>query len=272
MSALGSNLAGGSLVRRLLELGGKRLTFLRWSTVRMILGARNLFTTWQVGDGREEALAQQVEAHARQRDVDDVIRVIDDFCYHESIMMNVGDEKGEILDRAVQRTRPRRLLELGTYCGYSALRMVRVMPEEGRLYSIEFSAANAEIARRIWEHAGIGDRVTVLVGTLGDGGQTIARLAAEHGFTSGSLDFVFIDHDKAAYLLDLQRILSQGWLHRGSVVVADNVKVPGAPEYRAYMKTQEGRDWRTVEHDTHVEYQSLLKDLVLESEYLKAQV
>jgi hypothetical protein len=130
----------------------------------MILGARNLVTKWQVGDGREEALAQQVEAHARQRDVDDVIRVIDDFCYHESIMMNVGDEKGEILDRAVQRTRPRRLLELGTYCGYSALRMVRVMPEEGRLYSIEFSAANAEIARRIWEHAGIGDRVTVLVG------------------------------------------------------------------------------------------------------------
>ena len=54
----------------------------------------------------------------------------------------------------------------------------------------------------------------------------------------------------------------------GTVVVADNVKFPGAPEYRAYLKAQEGKSWRTVEHDTHVEYQSLLKDLVLESQYL----
>ena len=52
------------------------------------------------------------------------------------------------------------------------------------------------------------------------------------------------------------------------VVVADNVKLPGAPKYRAYMTAQEGRRWHTVEHETHVEYQSLLKDLVLESEYL----
>ena len=51
-------------------------------------------------------------------------------------------------------------------------------------------------------------------------------------------------------------------------MVADNVKIPGAPKYRAYMKAQEGRSWHTVEHETHVEYQSLLKDLVLESEYL----
>src|SRR5262249_31881379 len=80
-------------------------------------------------------------------DIDDVIRVIDEFSYEQSIMMNVGDEKGEILDRAVRRVRPRRLLELGTYCGYSALRMARVMSPEARLHSIEFSEANARIAR-----------------------------------------------------------------------------------------------------------------------------
>ena len=57
-------------------------------------------------------------------------------------------------------------------------------------------------------------------------------------------------------------------MHRGAIVVADNVKLPGAPAYRAYMTSHEGRDWRTVEHDTHVEYQTLLEDLVLESEYL----
>src|SRR5262249_59092110 len=150
-------------MRRLSELGGKRIPFLRWSTLRMILGARNLLTNWQVGDGREEALAQWVVAHARAGDLDDVVRVIDEFCYEQSIMMNVGDEKGAILDRAVERARPRRLLELGTYCGYSALRMTRVMPPDARLFSIEFSEANARIARPIWDHPALGNRATVAV-------------------------------------------------------------------------------------------------------------
>ena len=250
------------------EIGGRRLPFLRWSVWRMAFGAKNLLTNWQVGDGREEALARYVASRARRGDLDDAIRAIDDFCYREAIMMNVGDEKGEILDRAIARAKPRRLLELGTYCGYSALRTARAMPAEAHLVSIEFSAANADIARRIFEHAGVADRIAVVVGTLGDGGQTIARLEADHGFARGSVDFVFVDHDKAAYLADLERILARGWLHPGSIVVADNVKVPGAPKYRAYMKTHEGSTWRTVEHDTHVEYQTLIRDLVLESEYL----
>jgi catechol O-methyltransferase len=249
------------------EMRSKRVPFLRRSFLRLLLALRRLRADGQVGDAPEEALAAYVLANARQGDVGDVIRVIDDFCYHRSFMMNVGDEKGEILDAAVRRVRPRRLLELGTYCGYSALRMVRVMPSYARLYSIELNPANADIARRIWDHAGVGDRVTVVVGHLGDGGSTLNRLHAEHGFAKRSIDFVFIDHDKAAYLPDLQRILSQSWLHPGSVVVADNVKFPGAPEYRAYMKKQEGRSWYTTEHKAHVEYQSWIKDLVLESEY-----
>ena len=255
-------------LRGILEIGGRRAPFLRWSVVRMLLGMRNLNRNWQVGDGREEALAAHVLAHARAGDPDDAIRVIDDFCATRSVMMNVGDEKGEILDRAVQRASPRLLLELGAYCGYSGLRMARVMPSDARLCSIEFSPANAEIARRIWTHAGVENRLTVVLGTLGDGGATIERLRSEFGFTDGAVDFVFVDHDKSAYLPDLERILQERWLHPGSVVVADNVRVPGAPKYRAYLQAAEGRTWRTIEHDTHVEYQSLLKDLVLESDYL----
>jgi catechol O-methyltransferase len=234
----------------------------------MLIGMRKLTRDWQVGDGREEALAAHVLAHARAGDLDDAIRVIDDFCATKSVMINVGDEKGELLDEAIRRASPRLLLELGTYCGYSGLRMARVMPADARVCSIEFSAANAEIARRIWAHAGVGDRLTVVLGTLGDGGATIGRLRSEFGFTDGGVDFVFVDHDKSAYLPDLERILQERWLRPGSVVVADNVKFPGAPEYRAYLKAAEGKTWHTVEHETHVEYQSLLKDLVLESEYL----
>jgi catechol O-methyltransferase len=243
------------------------MPFLRWSLVRMML-SRNLTKEWQVGDGREEALAKYVAAHAPAGDIDDVIRVIDEFCYRRSFMINVGDEKGEILDAAVRRSNPRQLLELGTYCGYSALRMARVMPDDARLVSIEFNPANADIARRIWDVAGVDDRLAVVVGTLGDGGATIERLESEHGFTAGSLDFVFIDHAKEAYVPDLERIVERGWLHPGSIVVADNIKFPGAPAYRAHMQEAEGKAWRSVEHDTHAEYQTLLKDIVLESEYL----
>ena len=131
---------------KLSELGGKRLPFLRWSVVRMMLGRKRLATDWQVGDGREEALAAYVVANARPGDARDAVRVIDEFCMTRSVLINVGDEKGEILDRAVRRASPRLLLELGTYCGYSALRMSQVMPAGARLCSIEFSAANAAIA------------------------------------------------------------------------------------------------------------------------------
>jgi catechol O-methyltransferase len=252
------------------ELGGKRLPFLRWSFVRMLVSIRKLTTEWQVGDGREEALAQYVLSNARAGDLDHAIRTIDEFCYQRSFMINVGDEKGQILDAAVQRTNPRLVLELGTYCGYSALRMARAMSDDARVVSIEFNSANAGIARRIWDHAGVGNRLTVVVGTLGDGGGTIDRLEADHGFAPGSLDLVFIDHAKEEYVPDLDRIVGRGWLHRGSVVIADNVKFPGAPAYRAHMRAAEGKEWNSVEHSTHAEYQTLLKDIVLESDYIGA--
>jgi catechol O-methyltransferase len=82
------------------------------------------------------------------------------------------------------------------------------------------------------------------------------------------VDFVFVDHAKDQYLPDLQRILEASWLHEGSVVVADNVGFPGAPQYRRYMNEAEGKRWRTRRHRTHVEYQSLIPDVVLESTFL----
>jgi catechol O-methyltransferase len=181
--------------------------------------------------------------------------------------MNVGDEKGVILDQALANAKPERILELGTYCGYSALRMAIAAPA-AHIFSIEFSPANAAVARRILNHAGVGERVTIVVGTLGDGGKTIDSLGRMHGFTARSVDLAFIDHDKKAYLADLQRILANHWLRKNAVVIADNVLTPGAPDYRAYMASNEGKLWRTVEHKAHVEYQSQIADLVLVSEYL----
>jgi catechol O-methyltransferase len=249
-----------------MALPWKKIPFLRWSFWRLVLGAKHLTTHWQVGDGREARLGDYVVRHARLADPEDVIRVIDQYAYNHSFLINVGDEKGRILDAAVEAAKPGCVLELGTYCGYSALRIAVAAPT-ARIFSIEFSPANAAIARRILEHAGVSERVTILVGMLGDGGHTIGALREAHGLHEGSVDLVFVDHDKDAYLPDLQRILEQGWLRPGALVVADNVKLPGAPEYRAYMTQNEGGLWETVEHETRVEYQSLLKDLVLISKY-----
>ncbi len=161
-------------------------------------------------------------------------------------------------------------MELGTYCGYSALRTIRASPPHARLVTIELNPSNAAIARAILAHAGIADRVSVVVGALGDGGKTLATLRDELGFRPGKVDFVFADHAKDAYLPDLRLILREGWLRPGAVIVADNIKIPGAPAYRAFMRTNEGRLFRTTERDTHVEYQTFLKDVVLESEFFAA--
>ena len=245
----------------------QQIPFLRTSVWRLAIGLPRFIKTGQIGDGREEACAAYVEANARRGDLDDVLATIDTFAREKSVLMNVGDEKGELLDAAVRRANPSRVLELGTYCGYGSLRLTRAAPS-AEVFTVELSPANAEVARRIWTHAGVEDRVTCVVGTIGDGGITLDTLAGDHGFGAGNLDFVFIDHDKAAYLTDLQSLMDRDWLHKGSIVVADNIRIPGAPKYRAFMKEQQGTLFDTVEHRAHLEYQTLVPDLVLESEYL----
>ena len=146
----------------------QRMPFLRWSVLRMAVsvGAPNIEKTGQIGDGRETAAAEFVIANARKGDIDDVIATIDKFAYENSYLINVGDEKGEILDAAVRRANTQLALELGTYCGYGALRIARAAPD-AKVYSVELAEANAAVARRIWAHAGVTDRVTCVVGTIG---------------------------------------------------------------------------------------------------------
>ena len=242
----------------------------RWSSFwRLVLGAHRLNLTGQVGDGRERAVVDYVCRHARRGDIADVLGTFDWYAYHKSLLINVGDVKGELLDAAVKRANPAVVLELGTYCGYSALRIARAAPS-AHVYSVELSAENADLARRIWSHAGVGDRITCLVGTLDDA-ETMRRLDAAIGESpSSTADFVFIDHDKRSYVADLQAIAANGWLHPGSIVLADNVGYPGVPRYRRYMRRNEGVQWRTRAHRAHAEYQSLIPDLVLESEFLGA--
>jgi len=250
------------------EVGGRQMPFMRWSFVRLIFGMKHLLKNWQVGDGREQAVLDHVLATAPAGDIDAVITAVDGYAYRQKYLINVGDEKGAILDTVIERAKPLRVLELGAYVGYSALRIARKLPAGGHLWSIEFSEANAAITRRMLAHAGVAGRVTVVHGTLGDGGKTLAALKEQHGFATGNLDVMFIDHDKEAYVSDLTLVLNAGLLHPGSVVVADNIRFPGVPAYQKYMDDAEGKRFRTEAHRTHAEYQTLIPDVVLVSTFI----
>ena len=75
---------------------------MRWSLLRAGLGIRKFNVTGQVGDGRESAAADYVVAHARPGDIDDALAAVDRYSYDKSFLVNVGDEKGKLLDAAVR--------------------------------------------------------------------------------------------------------------------------------------------------------------------------
>src|ERR1700685_3658607 len=132
------------------ESAARHFPFARWSVLRMGLGARHLFKSWRVGDGREAALQRFVLENSPAGDVDAVIATIDRFAYTKSFLINVGEEKGALLEAAIARAQPRVPLELGTYCGYASLRTIRAAPPDARLVTLELNPANAEIARAIF--------------------------------------------------------------------------------------------------------------------------
>ena len=126
--------------------------------------------------------------------------------------INVGDEKGALLDAAVRRADPKWRSSWAPTA--ATARCASPGPRRApRCTPSSLPEANAANARQIWAHAGVADRVTCVVGTIGDGGHTLDALAARAWLTAGALDFLFLDHDKDAYLADLQSILDRGWLH-----------------------------------------------------------
>src|SRR5882757_3966449 len=84
----------------------QKLPFLRNSFLRGALGGLSILRTGQMGDGREDAMAEYVIANAPSGDVDAAIDAIDSFAYDKSILMNVGDEKGQLLGCSSSGGRP----------------------------------------------------------------------------------------------------------------------------------------------------------------------
>ena len=127
-----------------------------------------------------------------------------------SPQMLTGTIEGRFLELLVHASGARRVLEIGTYSGYSALSMAAGLPPGGRIDTCEVSPEHAEVAQRYFDRSPYGDRITL---HLGPALETIARL-------EGAFDLVFVDADKANYGNYYEAVLPK--LSERGLIVFDN--------------------------------------------------
>lgn len=130
--------------------------------------------------------------------------------------MMVGLAEGRVLQTLVFLASARRVLEIGTFSGYSALSMAAGLPDDGRIVTCEVDPRHAEMARRHIAASPFADRIEVRLGKALD---TINGLG-------GPFDLVFIDADKASYVDYYESVLPK--LAPRGVIVADNTLWSGA--------------------------------------------
>lgn len=130
--------------------------------------------------------------------------------------MLLTPEQGQFLGLLVELMGARRVIEVGTFTGYSALWMALALPEHGRLICCDIDEESAAVAHRFWTEAGIAGRIDL---RLAPALETLDSLIAGGG--TSTFDLVFIDADKANYPAYYERALTL--LRPGGLVAVDNV-------------------------------------------------
>ena len=234
--------------------------------------ARHISELGNYGDGREFYASKYVMEHAQPNDSDAVLKALEEFDVRWT-MLHLGKEKGELLDRALkefilERRRmkqqtvscvtssstcgkkpntPIRALEVGTYIGYSAIRIGRILATEAdhgsTLLSVEQNYENAEYAKTHVEYAGLNKTVKVLHSRVeeyvddetsnnevevgideNENEDENSSLFPLYNYNRRPYDFVFIDHRKPFYLRHLKLLESRGFIDATiTTVVADNI-------------------------------------------------
>jgi len=141
----------------------------------------------------------------------------------------VYPDTGALLHTLTRACGARRILEIGTAIGYSALWMATALPADGALITIEYDAIRASRAREHFAAAGYGDRISVIVG---DATRFLHKVA-------GPFDLIFQDSDKQLYEPMLDRLIAL--LRPGGLLVADNVLwngevIPGYVDRKKYSE------------------------------------
>ena len=128
----------------------------------------------------------------------------------EAPQMMVGLLEGQFLGTLVRSTRARRVLELGTFTGYSSISMALGLPADGELITCDVNEETTEVARRYAQEAGVADKIDYRLGPALD---TVAQL-------DGEFDIVFIDADKPNYVNYFEATLPK--LSQDGLMILDN--------------------------------------------------
>ncbi|KAF1923396.1 catechol O-methyltransferase [Didymella exigua CBS 183.55] len=175
-------------------------------------------------------------------DPDAVCNAIDDFAATiPRGLMTIGAEKRTFITHmlATAEPAPTTFLEFGSYVGYSAIclasaMVARAVPgQRVRYVSFEKNPIIAAVAASLADLAGLRDVITIHVGPAAE---SLTRLVEKGTVTRGTVDFMLLDHWKDFYISDLQLCEKSSLIRSGSVVLADNIIFPGAPEYLAYVQ------------------------------------
>lgn len=167
----------------------------------------------------------------------EVLKLIDE--YPDRFMV-IGPHKGKEIKQRMASIQPTVMIELGCYVGYSAILFGQELAKVGgKYYSFELSDEYANIASQMIDLAGLSDTVKIIVGptknTLPQFTEIVNdrdRIATKN---ERPIDFIFIDHAKELYVPDFRMLESLNLIGIGTVIAADNIIHPGAPEYHNYV-------------------------------------
>jgi caffeoyl-CoA O-methyltransferase len=128
--------------------------------------------------------------------------------------INVSPNEGRLLQLLTEIAGSRRILEIGTLGGYSAIHFARALPDDGALISLEIDEHHAGVARNNVERAGLSEKVEIRVG---DARELLAAIIEDE---EGPFDVIFIDADKESYPEYLDASLRL--VRAGSLILGDN--------------------------------------------------
>jgi predicted O-methyltransferase YrrM len=159
--------------------------------------------------------------------------------------MQVSPDQAQFMALLVKLIGARRVIELGTYTGYSRL----ALPADGRLVTCDVSEEWTSVARRFWREAGVDGRIVLRLQPAMTSLEEIERREGAHCF-----DFAFIDADKPGYVEYYERLLRL--VRPGGLIAADNTLVV-AGSYVPRLESAIGRALRAfndhVHHDERVD-------------------
>lgn len=125
--------------------------------------------------------------------------------------MLTGRLEGRMLKLLVRICRPRLIVELGTFTGYSALSMAEGLPEGGRIITCEVNVAARDVAQAAFDESPYGDRIEI---RMGPASETLRTIDEE-------IDFAFVDADKKNYPAYYEEIVPR--MRPGGVILFDNM-------------------------------------------------